>query len=220
MVDGRAGPRQALTPQHDGAAPTWYEASARTNPAWPRAQRRQARGCLRHRRRLHGALLRAPSCRARASEPSCWRHGASATVRPAATAGSSAAGTGARSVHSGARARCGAGAAALVAGRGGEGVGARAHRPARDRMRPEARHRHRRPPPASRACPSPVRQRISAPVTATMSWRCSTAPNFAPRLRRRGSTAACSIGGAGHLQPARLCAGPRPGGGRRRRRYL
>ena len=21
--------------QHDGAAPTWYEASARTNPAWP-----------------------------------------------------------------------------------------------------------------------------------------------------------------------------------------
>ena len=98
---------------------------------------------------IPGSLARSISPSA-AFAPSCWRRGASATAPPAATAGSSAAGTGATSSTLERELGADAGAPPLVARRGGEGAGARTHRPPRHRLRPEAGHRHRRAPPAPR----------------------------------------------------------------------
>ena len=175
------------------------------------------RRCLRHRRRLYRALLRAPPRRARLPRgPAGGAAHRQRRLRPQRRAARQRAP--ARSAHVGARAWRGAGATPLVACRGGEGVGARSHRPARDRLRPEARHRHRRPPapPRSRARARgrppqhPLRLRPDRDSGSRRPPRRSGVGGFPrwPARPRRGPPA-----------PPRLCARPRPRGGRSGSRY-
>ena len=117
--------------QHDGVAPTWYEASARTNPAWPALEGdKRADVCV------IGGGYTGLSCALHLAE-----RGFSTLLLEARRIGNGASGRNGGQLGSGHRRdqstlerELGArpGAAPLVARRGGEGAGAHPHRPARD----------------------------------------------------------------------------------------
>ena len=198
--------------QHDGAAPTWYEASARTNPTWPALD-----GDARADVCVIGGGYTGLSCALHLAE-----RGYRVVLLEARCIGNGASGRNGGQLGSGHRRdqftlerELGEERARLLWShrRGGQVARARSHCPARDRMRPQARHRHRRPPaaPRPRAGPrsgaSPRALRLRPDPNYWIEWRCAAevaSEDFHGGLLDQG---------CGPPAPPRLCAGPRLGGG-------